>query len=192
MEGKGNMERLTSIDIIEHADGTNHEQVYCFGHLWGPAFFKKGTKDYEEYLAIVKCLAGYEDFEEIFRSKMTDAACELLSDKEEFTRWLDRNKWIAKKCDEYARTEEQGKLLKLPCAVGDTVYRISKGAKQLIIPLKVMNFKIFNNNLVESFKMECVDEWGGGYAYHKTDIGRDVFFTHQEAEVKLAEMEGKK
>ena len=93
---------------------------------------------------------------------------------------------------EWKEAWEQGKLLKLPCAVGDTVYRISKGAKQLIIPLQVMNFKIFNNNLVESFKMECVDEWGGGYTYHKTDIGRDVFFTHQEAEVKLAEMEGKK
>lgn len=96
------------------------------------------------------------------------------------------------KLAEYENLEEQKKLLTLPCAVGDTVYRISKGAKQLIIPLQVMNFKIFNNNLVESFKMECVDEWGGGYTYHKTDIGRDVFFTHQEAEVKLAEMEGKK
>lgn len=57
-------------------------------------------------------LAKYEDLEEIFRSKMTDAACEFLSDKEEFAKWLDRNKWIAKKCDEYARAEEQGKLLK--------------------------------------------------------------------------------
>lgn len=58
------MDRLTSVDTIEHADGTNHEQVYCFGHLWGPAFFKKGTKDYEEYLAIVKRLAEYETLEE--------------------------------------------------------------------------------------------------------------------------------
>lgn len=38
-------------------------------------------------------LAEYEDFEEIFREKMTDIACELLSDKEEFKKWLDRNKW---------------------------------------------------------------------------------------------------
>lgn len=53
-------------------------------------------------------LAEYEDFEEIFHSKMTDAACDFLKDKEEFTKWLDRNKWIAKKCDEYARAEEQG------------------------------------------------------------------------------------
>lgn len=69
-------------------------------------------------------LAEYEEYEEIFRLKMTDAACEFLKDKEEFAKWLDRNMWIAKKCDEYARAEEQGRLLKLPCAMGDTVYRI--------------------------------------------------------------------
>ena len=33
------MERLTSIQTIEYADGTSHEQIYCFVHLWGPAFF---------------------------------------------------------------------------------------------------------------------------------------------------------
>ena len=42
-------------------------------------------------------LEEYEGFEEIFRSKMTDVACEFLKDKEEFAKWLDRNKWIAKK-----------------------------------------------------------------------------------------------
>lgn len=43
------------------------------------------------YQAIQK-LAEYEDFEEIFREKMTDTACEFLKDKEEFGKWLDRNK----------------------------------------------------------------------------------------------------
>lgn len=78
------MERITSIQKIKHADGSIHEQIYCFGHLWGPAFFKSGTKDYEEYLSIVKRLAYYEDL------------------------------------------EKQGKLLKLPCAVGDTVHVLAE------------------------------------------------------------------
>ena len=69
-------------------------------------------------------LGQYEDFEEIFREKMTDTACEFLKDREEFNKWIDRNKWIAKKCDEYARAEEQGLLLRLPCEVGSTVYAI--------------------------------------------------------------------
>ncbi len=55
----------------------------------------------------IKKLSDYEDFEEIFLSKMTGVTCEFLSDKEEFAKWLDRNRWIAKKCDEYARAEEQ-------------------------------------------------------------------------------------
>ena len=67
-------------------------------------------------------LGDYEDFEEIFREKMTDTACEFLKDKEEFGKWLDRNKWITKKCDEWVRAEEQGLLLRLPCKIGDTVW----------------------------------------------------------------------
>jgi hypothetical protein len=63
---------------------------------------------------ILDKLGAYEDFEEIFREKMPNAACDLLSDKEEFGKWLDRNKWIAKKCDEWARAEEQGSLVILP------------------------------------------------------------------------------
>ena len=55
------MRRITSVQTIEHADGGSHEQVYCFGHLWGAAYFKKGSKNYEEYLGIVKRLAEYEN-----------------------------------------------------------------------------------------------------------------------------------
>ena len=93
---------------------------------------------------------------------------------------------------EYEEVEERGKLRIFPCSIGDTVYRINEGAEQPIIPLQVLNFKIFNNNLVESFKMECVDEWDGGYSYRKTDIGRDIFLTKSAAEQTLKEMEGKK
>ena len=88
----------------------------------------------------------------------------------------------------YEELEEQGKLRIFPCGVGDTVYRINKGAEQPIIPLQVMNFKIFNNDLVQSFKMECADEWNGAYTYKKTDIGRDVFITREQAESALKEM----
>lgn len=92
----------------------------------------------------------------------------------------------------YEEMEENGRLRIFPCAIGDTVYRINKGAEQPIIPLQVLNFKIFNNNLVESFKMECADEWDGGYSYRKTDIGRDVFLTKEAAEKALKEMEERK
>ena len=65
--------------------------------------YHKVRKQYEENT--IK-LAEYEDFEEIFREKMTETACEFLSDKEEFRKWLERNQWIAKKCDEINRKLE--------------------------------------------------------------------------------------
>ena len=94
------MERLTRRDKV---DGNEFVRI------------NKGTPDFIAY----EKLAEYEDFEEIFRLKMTDYICEVLKDKEEFAKWLDRNKKTAKKCDEYVGAEEQGELLKLPCAVGD-------------------------------------------------------------------------
>lgn len=55
------MKRITDSQVIKHTDGGSHEQLYCFGHLWGPAYFKEGSRDYEEYLSIVQKLKAYED-----------------------------------------------------------------------------------------------------------------------------------
>lgn len=138
-------------------------------------------------------LAEYEDFEEIFRSKMTDASCDFLKDKEEFAKWLDRNKWIAKKCDEYARAEEQGKLLKLPCAVGDAVYEICEGFIEpcTVETIFLADYKDKAGN--PSYMMEIYYDredcpWVSTEIYF-TDIGKTVFLTIEEAEAALKELE---
>lgn len=127
-------------------------------------------------------LRDYEDFEEIFRSKMTDATCDSLKDKEEFAKWIDRNKWIVKKCDEYAGAEEQGKLLKLPCAVGDFVYKIKYG--------EIESHKVVKIELVESgiyFKSGLAQ---GEWPFCTLDnFGKNVFLTREEAEAALKELE---
>ena len=41
------------------------------------------------------------------------------------------------KLAEYEDAEKQGLLVRLPCKVGDTVYRVDAGAKQPIIPMTV-------------------------------------------------------
>ena len=67
------------------------------------------------------------------------------------------------KLAEYEDLEEQGKLLKLPCAVGDTVYCIftsMKGTNPVIFSQK------FNYGMVERF-------------------GKTVFLTKEEAEQSL-------
>lgn len=147
----------------------------------------------EGYCAIEK-LAEYEDFEEIFCSKMTDVSCDFLKDKEEFAKWLDRNKWIAKKCDEYVRAEEQGKLLKLPCAVGDRVYRIDTDEK-------------IENREIEVYEIDNIVILSGGTILLKYDAYDGViceieniitdklyldfygcFLTKKEAEAALKEL----
>ena len=132
------------------------------------------------YQAIQK-LAEYEDFEEIFREKMTDTACEFLKDKEEFGKWLDRNKWITKKCDEYARAEEQGLLLRLPCKVGDRLYRID--FLGFIISDTVHSIHILQNTAYLE-----MNYWDKDISL--SEVGKTVFLTKSEAEQKLKEMDG--
>ena len=74
------------------------------------------------------------------------------------------------KLAEYEDLEEQGKLLKLPCKIGQRVYMIyqfcGEGAWE-----------------IEEHKIILED---------LENIGKTVFLTRQEAEQALAEMEGKK
>lgn len=78
------MKRITDSQVIKHKDGGFHEQLYCFGHLWGPAYFKEGSKDYEEYISIVQRLKLYEDtglepkeIEELIKQAITN--CYLVN-----------------------------------------------------------------------------------------------------------------
>ena len=134
------------------------------------------------YQAIQK-LAEYEDFEEIFRAKCTDTVCEFLKDKEEFSKWLDRIEWIAKKCDEYARAEEQGLLLRLSCKVGDIVYEIHPSTGK-ITERKIKSIVVCNcPDLTIMYKSRY------DYSNVQDDFGKTVFLTQVEAEQKLKEME---
>lgn len=166
------MERLTNI-------GSN-------GEIWitdNDETRKNGRKE-----SAYKKLAEYEDFEEIFRAKMTDTACELLSDKEEFGKWLDRIEWIAKKCDEYARAGEQGLLLRLPVKVGDTIWYVDDDDDNYPIEAKITRIEIKENYILyyAEEKENC-----GTLGFDLDDIGKTVFLTQAEAEKKLKEMEGK-
>ena len=144
-------------------------------------------------------LGQYEDFEEIFREKMTDIACEFLSDKEEFKKWLDRNKWIAKKCDEYARAEEQGLLLRLPCGIGADIYFIpSKTNYKLnILQGYTESNRVYHQNVEKisftqyGWYLECDKdiEYATGQIFIDKLYKETWFLTQAEAEQKLNEME---
>lgn len=141
------------------------------------------------YNKLLTKLGEYEDFEEIFREKMTDTACEFLKDKEEFSKWLDRTEWIVRKCDEYARAEEQGLLLKLPCKIGDTVYQL---INSYIYEYKVIGicFDIFQNKWMYEVAYQIGLEWFKTMCdFDVFGKSKTVFLTKEEAEKALERLE---
>lgn len=88
---------------------------------------------------------------------------------------------IVEKLKEYEDLEEQQKLLKLPCAVGDTVYEIS----QKLLPLRVDSYEVKTDEIYANFVSDVY-----GYKYLKlcvgvADFGKTVFLTKEEAEAVL-------
>ena len=77
---------------------------------------------------------------------------------------------------EYEDLEEQGKLLKLPCAVGDTVYAIEVDEENFThfhCPRKISEYK-FNLQMLYLLGM----------------FGKCIFLTREEAEAALKKLEG--
>lgn len=94
---------------------------------------------------------------------------------------------MIKKLADYEDLEEQGLLVRLPCKVGDIMFRINKGAKNPVIELTVTQIDI----TTRSYNLEVIDRDYGELMCFKNDIGRTIFLTREEAEKKLEEMKKK-
>lgn len=96
---------------------------------------------------------------------------------------------ILEKLVDYEDLEEQGLLVRLPCKIGDTVYRVNAGAKQPIIPMTVseIHFLCYKNERAVRFDTIGKEDMGEN-CYRLEDIGKIVFLTREEAEKKLEEM----
>ena len=94
----------------------------------------------------------------------------------------------------YKDLEEQGKLLKLPVLVGDTVYRVHKGTKLSpdrtyecrVVGVKqeynTFSVKLYANINEETYSI-WIDDW-----FDRCQIGYEFFLTREEAEAALKEM----
>ena len=84
---------------------------------------------------------------------------------------------------ELAEADKDGRLVVLPCKVGDKLYRVFAGE---IFEHRVGSMKYFAIQGRWDFETypfcPCVE----------SSIGKTVFFSREEAEKALAEMEGKK
>ena len=98
---------------------------------------------------------------------------------------------IAERLANREQAEEQGLLLRLPCKVGDTLYRVNKGAKEPVIMMRVIQLYVKQLHKdrtvirIDAINDNDMDE----SCYFLEDIGEKVFFTREEAETKLKEME---
>ena len=104
--------------------------------------------------------------------------------------WVKQHDYIsaARKLCDYEDLEEQGLLVRLPCKVGDIMFRINKGAKNPIIELTVTQINITRR----SYNLEVIDRDCGELMCFKNDIGKTVFLTREDAEKKLEEIQNDK
>ena len=89
---------------------------------------------------------------------------------------------VIDKLAEYEGLEEQGRLVILPCKVGDTLYRLVPNLYREYVEIKIAQFVINKNGIY------FITDKGVSWSADK--IGKTVFLTKSEAEAKLKELRG--
>ena len=90
--------------------------------------------------------------------------------------------------EEYKGLEKQGRLLKLPCAVGDEFYCLWRNKGQNPIQkMQVKKIEIHERKGIV-IQMEFVGNRGCLFKFYEDDFGKTVFLTREEAEAALEEL----
>jgi hypothetical protein len=163
--------------------------------------------------------ARYRDYDldidsrQLVRNLMKDMCGEDLSDlsDEEFDEYMGsmlsieldsevgllalfyRNLWamanLRETLKKYEDLEEQGRLIKLPCKVGDAVFYISG---KIILEYEVVGFSVDGTGAWLIYGEHHVDENDKTYGYNLDvdKIGKTVFLTREEAKSRLKELRG--
>lgn len=100
---------------------------------------------------------------------------------------------VCEKLGEYEDLEEQGRLIKLPCKVGDVVYTycgefgiLEYEVDSIVIDKHITYQCSAYSEPIGDCPSECLDEIEPGIS----DFGKTVFLTESEAEAKLKELRG--
>ena len=123
----------------------------------------------KKILKLAEKLKKYEDLEE---QCVQESAWGLQMVREKWKEFLEDIQHFY----EYRELEGQGKLVKLPCAVGDTVYTI---------------YSDEDGSFIEEPKVEEVSThrvWIDSMYFDYDDFGKTVFLTREKAEAALKEL----
>ena len=171
------MERLTKWNESSHK------------HAYYPRCFKEPCygrgckiKDCPFETAVCERLAAYED------TGLTPEQCESAKVIIEAAFSDDTSK--AERIRELLKADKDGRLVVLPCKVGETVYFVN--AKQ-ILEFAVVGYAVDETG-ISWVHSEHVDKIGNTNerTFSPDRFGKNTFFTREEAEKALQEMEGKK
>ena len=104
---------------------------------------------------------------------------------------------LLKQLEEYQLLEEQGRLIKLPCKVGNTLYKIivdkytkcSLHDKEFSLNCEYCEEKCDSKAIyvIKDFTVFDINE----IIFYMKTIGKTVFLTREEAEAKLKELRGR-
>lgn len=98
---------------------------------------------------------------------------------------------ILTKLGEYEDLEEQGRLVKLPCKVGDTVYEIHYTNRQYVILSHVVSKFVIIPYRFPRVEIYFENENGFSTSDLLGQLNEDLFLTRVEAEAKLKELRGR-
>lgn len=175
------MERLTEWNESSHK------------HAYYPRCFKEPCygreckiKDCPFETAVCERLAAYEDTglepEAVETVKLALAAKHMV-DLETL------NNTPISRLVELAEADKDGRVVVLPCKVGDTVWANLDGMRHT--RKCVIEFANIGSH-VTTIVFSTVDGLREQYGVNPSSFGKSVFLTREEAEKALAEMEGKK
>ena len=122
----------------------------------------------------------YDDMEQFDRYAPKSPNIEINCGGDDFQRIID-------KLAEYETAEEEGRLVVLPCKVGDVLYKPTRSFiseyKIRFIEVSSCNCLFLHTNVIKGIN-------DTGELFKEDDIGKIVFLTREEAEKALKEMEG--
>lgn len=118
----------------------------------------------------------------------------ILGSNAPYTEFADYNEIINLLCDLEGKIE-QGKILELPCTVGQTIYVITTDSPTRIEETKISQVVVRlkgNSKPQYSILAPCVyDDWGKAkWSFCDNNFGTDFFFDRASAEAKVRKMEG--
>ena len=123
----------------------------------------------------------YAKFE---RNRMMYQSCvKCAEEHEQLAEWLEQLK-------EYKQLEEQGRLIKLPCKIGDTIYEIHYANRQYVICSHIVSKFIIMPYRFPRVEIYFENENGFSTSDFEGRVNEDLFLTRDEAEAKLKELRG--